>query len=149
MVVFFPLLALLFFYFLNVTASINGAINQQKITRAYFFARLKNNSLYPFSHDVISSDWSYAGMSFIGWSEKFNNNDEPLMPCYLAKVPFFSTQETACSNQYSGKATNYIRVGTVFGLCGSSYQKLGQEYIRGIVNDPQDVISWQSCTIKR
>jgi hypothetical protein len=150
MVIFFPLLTLLFFYFLNVTASINGAINQQKITRSYFFARLKNNSMYPYAHDIRPSTWSYLGMSFIGWSEKFNSSDEPLLPCYTAKVPFFSTQETSCTAQYNGNFTNYIRVGTVFGMCGATYQMGGGgQYLRGIVKDPKDVASWEACTIQQ
>ena len=150
MVIFFPLLALLFMYFLNVTASINGSINQQKITRSYFFARLKNNSLYPFAHDARGSTWSYFGMSFIGWSEKFNNANEPLAPCYSAKVPFFSTDETSCTDRYSGNKTNYIRVGTVFGICGATYQLgNGGEYLRGVVKDPSEVASWESCTIQQ
>lgn len=153
MVIFFPLLALLFIYFLNVTASINGAINQQKITRSYFFARLKNNTLFPLVAEDIRNgevDWSYYGMSFIGWNEKFNNSNNPLLPCYLAKVPFFSTDETNCTAQYSGSRTNYIRVGTVFGLCGATYQRGDSgEYHRGVVSDPSDVASKEACTIKQ
>ena len=153
MVIFFPLLALLFIYFLNITASINGAINQQKITRSYFFARLKNNSLFPLVAEDIRNgqlDWSYFGMSFIGWNEKFNSANEPLLPCYLAKIPFFSTDETSCSTQYSGNRTNYIRVGTVFGLCGTTYQRGNSgEYLRGVVNDQSDVASRDACIIKQ
>ena len=122
MVLFFPLLVLLFIYFINITASINGAINQQKVTRAYFFALLKNNSLYPFSRDIKEIRAPYSGMSFIGWREKFGSANEPLLACYQAKVPFFSTDETACTAQYTGRNTNYIRVGTVFGLCGATYR---------------------------
>lgn len=150
MVIFFPLLALLFMYFLNITASINGSINQQKITRSYFFARLKSNSLYPFGHDAREADWGYFGMSFIGWSEKFNTSNEPLAPCYSAKVPFFSTDETSCTEKYSGSRTNYIRVGTVFGMCGTTYQMgSGGEYLRGVVKEPSEVSSWESCTIQQ
>ncbi len=150
MVIFFPLLALLFFYFLNITASINGSINQQKITRSYFFARLKNNSLYPFGHDARDGQWQYFGMSFIGWSEKFNTSFEPLLPCFIAKVPFFSSNETDCTAQYSGNRTNYIRVGTVFGMCGASYQLgKGGEYLRGVIKDSKDVASWEACTIQQ
>jgi hypothetical protein len=148
MVLFFPLLILLFIYFLNITASINGSINQQKVTRSYFFARLKNNSLFPFSYDIRLENWPYVGMGFIGWKEKFSDGDEPFLACYQAKVPFFSTEETTCSSQYQGNNTNYIRVGTVFGVCGATYQKgSAGEYHRGILKEPKEVASWGACTI--
>ena len=150
MILFLPLLILLFIYLLSISASINGAINQQKITRGYFFSRLKNNSMYPFAQDAKAASWSYFGMSFIGWREKFKDGaDEPVLPCYLAKVPFFSSDETSC-NEYQGTKTNYIRVGTVFGVCGANYhRKSNDEYQRGIDGDPgEDVASWGACTIK-
>lgn len=152
MVLFFPLLVLLFVYFLNITASINGSINQQKITRSYFFARLKSNSMYPLAQDFRPELggvlWDYAGMSFIGWTEKFNSSQEPFLACYKANVPFFKTEETECSAQYSGNNTNYIRVGTIFGICGATYRMgSGGEYLRGVVNEGSDVASWKSCTL--
>lgn len=149
MILFFPLLILLFLYFIKVTASINGAINQQKITRGYFFARLKNNSLYPLAQDAKEASWQKFGMSFIGWNEEFNSAEEPLLPCYLAKVPLFSTDETKCSATYSGTKTNFIRVGTVFGVCGTSYQSnTSGEYQRGFVGESSDIASWNACTIR-
>lgn len=148
LILFFPLLVLLFIYFLNITASINGSINQQKITRSYFFARLKNNSLYPFSYDVREVGLPHSGMSFIGWTEKFGSSLEPYLACYQAKVPFFSTDETACTAKYPGVNTNYVRVGTVFGICGASYQmESSGEYLRGVVKEAKDVASWEACNI--
>lgn len=149
MVLFFPLLILLFLYFLKITASINGAINQQKITRGYFYARLKNNSYYPFYQDAYQGNWVKFGMSFIGWNEKFNAAQEPLLPCYQAKVPMFSTEETDCSPNYKGSATSYIRVGTVYGVCGANFETNSSgEYQRGFVSSPGDIASWAACTIR-
>lgn len=149
MVLFFPLLVLFFVYFIKITASINGAINQQKVTRGYFYARLKHNSYYPFYQDALEGNWVKFGMSFIGWNEKFNNSRNPLLPCYQAKVPMLSTNEIACTSNYQGTKTSYIRVGTVYGVCGANYERNSSgDYQRGFVNSASDLASWSSCTIR-
>ena len=149
MVLFLPLMVMLFIYLINLSGSINGAINQQKVTRSYFYSRLKNNSFYPLANDAYQTDWSYYGMSFIGWREKFKEGtQEPLMSCFPAKVPFFPYPENNCDT-YQSTATAYVRVGTVYGMCGSNYRRLTNSSIhRGVYDGPGDVASWAACTIQ-
>lgn len=122
---FLPIMVILLAILISIGGSINGAINQQKITRAYFFSRAKNNSTLPTnSHrrDAPYKSWRMFGMFFIGWMEEFDDSGErPRQPCYKMRLPL-ENKESKCDS-YQGDSTNYVRVGTVFGICGTTYER--------------------------
>lgn len=57
-------------------------------------------------------------MHFIGWRERFESGDFPVQPCYKLRIPVKGEQK--CQT-YEGDSTDFIRVGTVFGMCGATY----------------------------
>jgi hypothetical protein len=146
---FFPTIILLIFLIVSLGNSINGSINQQKVTRSYLYARLKNTSMYPQKDpdDQIYQNWKIFGMFFIGWKEKFAEGTEsPLQPCYKVQLPFADT-ESKCDT-YKKETSSFIRVGTVYGLCGATYYNNGTEIVRGPAsNDPGEVSDKNACTI--
>lgn len=123
-IIFIPFFLLTYSLVLSIGSSINGAINQQKVTRGYFFARTKNNSTIPTPQelDLITAQ-SAIGMTYVGWRSD-EQNQVPIAPCYKL-TQFNLTTPDACLDDYTGTSTQQIRVKTVFGLCGATYSKQG------------------------
>jgi hypothetical protein len=105
--------------------AINGSINQQKFTRSYFYFKLQNNSTIPKpTGESIENNWSNFGMFFIGWRDR-SDNEKPVAACYQLTIPLSANQDDKCEQKYSNPSTMFIRVETVYGVCGGSYEKLG------------------------
>ena len=122
LIIFLPLMIALYSVISGFANSINGSINQQKITRAYFYNRIQNNSTFPGPSLVGDSlpMWSVFGVFFIGWKDYFKNATSPVMPCYKVSIPFKNGPKDKCEDAYSQKRTLWVRVGTVYGVCGTS-----------------------------
>ncbi|MDH4466551.1 MAG: pilus assembly protein [Bacteriovoracaceae bacterium] len=155
LVVLFPLFIMMFGFLINVGNSINVAINQQKVTRAYFYAYAKSNSMFPlndsFYPDSPLSQWTQFSMSFIGWRERFKSGTQlPRLACVRLKIPYLPIKETTCES-YQQEKTEFIRIGTVYGLCGATYTRAGapDQFFRGVVSSPADVASEAACTIRQ
>jgi hypothetical protein len=125
LIFFMPIMLMLLAALVVFGNSINGSINQQKVVRSYFYARLKNNSTMPRKrYNAPQDGWRQFGMYFIGWKEKFEggeNGNLPLKPCY--KVPI-GLDEQECK-AFESESTKFIRLGTVYGLCGATYLRTG------------------------
>jgi hypothetical protein len=154
LVILFPLLVMVYAFMHNVGNSINVAINQQKVTRSYFYSYVKNNSMFPlndtFYPDSPTSTWRKFGMSFIGWREKFKNGTRlPRQACVRLKIPYLPVKEPTCES-YKDEATDFIRIGTVYGACGATYTTVSppDQFARGVAASPSDVSSEDSCTIR-
>lgn len=125
---FLPMMVILMGLLVSIGNSINGAINQQKITRSYFYARISNDSTFPKKSQESGgiqsnqSEWSLFGLYFIGWREKLDGQ-LPLQPCFKFRLPI-ENEEQECS-EYSKDTTNFVRIGTVYGACGATYQRIG------------------------
>jgi hypothetical protein len=123
LIIFLPFLFILYGVVSGFAHSINGSINQQKITRAYFYYRVQNNSYIPKpDSDNQHLNWSSFGMFFIGWKDFFQGQDSPVMPCYKITIPMQgSNGNEKCEDRYNQSTTGWIRVGTVYGMCGATY----------------------------
>lgn len=121
LIVFLPLMVTLYSVISGFASSINGSINQQKITRAYFYYRIQNNSTIPGPRSGDYETWKMFGMFYIGWKERFEGNDVPVMPCYKVSVPFKNAPEDKCEETYTKDKTTWVRVGTIYGICGGTY----------------------------
>jgi hypothetical protein len=109
-------------------SAINGSINQQKVTRAYFYYRAQNNSTIPKPGEGTTYlSWTRFGMFFIGWKERFDGSDVPILPCYKLSVPLKPADKDKCEEKYLKATSQFIRVGTVYGVCGATYGKKGSE----------------------
>jgi hypothetical protein len=133
LIVFLPLMLMFYTMIAGFANAINGSINQQKITRGYFYYRAQANSSLPkpavtdsgggYSHD----NWKRFGMFIIGWKD-YLENSKPMAPCYKITVPLgTSTTDPPCNEKYTATQTQYIRVQTVYGICGATYENVGSE----------------------
>src|SRR5665648_323680 len=88
LIVFLPLMITLYSVIGGFANAINGSINQQKVSRSYFYYRIQNNSTIPGIKSGDYQNWRKFGMFYIGWKERFENADQPVMPCYKISIPF-------------------------------------------------------------
>jgi hypothetical protein len=154
-IIFLPFLLMLYTISLSITNAINGSLNQQKVTRAYFYYTLQNNSTFPRPYRDEGAQpyntWTQFGMQIMGWTEKLINQ-VPVMTCYKFKLPLGNKAGDECENGYNEKTTQFIRIGTVYGACGATYMRNQGEFHRlptGGVADPSIVSSGQSCFIMK
>lgn len=131
-ILFIPLMLVLLSLFMTVSSAINASINQQKITRGYFFHIVQNDSNIPnqFILDSIRGDGaSVASLFSIGWQES-SSGKSPVAPCFRIKTFFGNNTDEKCSpGELSGTTTQFIRVKTAFGICGNTYLVSGQNYV--------------------
>lgn len=124
-VIFLPFLLMMYTVTMSIANAINGSLNQQKVTRAYFYYTLQNNSTFPRPYRGGASQpynqWGMFGMQIMGWTEKMVN-EEPVMTCYKLKLPLGKNKSDSCEKAYQDKTTQYVRIGTVYGACGATYK---------------------------
>ncbi len=146
---FFPLLISFLFIIVGVGNSINGAINQQKVTRGYFYARIKNSSEFPLRDEQVHSRFQLFGMFFIGWRERFADGGQtPLLPCYKINLPL-ERENQRCEVAYTNEQTHFIKVGTVYGVCGHTYVRSQGSIVPLIATEQSSrVATRQACEIR-
>lgn len=131
-VLFLPFLLILYSVTVSLGGAISASINQQKVTRSYFYYRLQNNSMAPKinRNTNLYTSWNMFGLYFIGWMERFADGNRPLATCYRLKIPMQARGNDQCEEGYEGTTTQYIRIGTVYGICGATYQKVNSGFVR-------------------
>lgn len=151
LIIFLPLMITLYSVIGGFASSINGSINQQKITRAYFYYRIQNNSTIPGPKSGPWETWSKFGMFNIGWRDYLVGGQEnPVMTCYRVSIPFKNAPNEKCDEPYTQTNTLWVRVGTVYGLCGGTYQNFNnQVYLLPDLkeSDFKTVVDKSSCII--
>lgn len=151
LIIFLPMMFTIYFLIAGFANSINGSINQQKITRAYFYYLLQNNSTLPQPDGNTHQAWGRFGMFFIGWREKFAEGSEsPVMPCYEITFPMKAAANDHCEDKYKEDSSKFIRVGTVYGMCGTTYWTVGN-IVHWAENyaDFRAIVDPSSCLINR
>lgn len=153
-VIFLPFLLMMYTTTMSIANAINGSLNQQKVTRAYFYYTLQNNSTFPKPYRNGGSQpydfWESFGMQIMGWTEKLVN-EQPVMTCYKFKLPLGTDKSDSCEKAYQKKTTQFIRVGTVYGACGATYKNTQGSIYRLPSGGPfqgAEVSSGESCLIK-
>ena len=123
LIVFLPLMFSLYSMISGFAGAINGSINQQKATRAYFYYRVQNNPYVP-KPDAGDThlNWQEFGMFWVGWMDEMQA-DNPISPCYRVSIPMADNTPEQCSQPYTKDTTQYIRVGTAYGICGATYSR--------------------------
>lgn len=150
LIVFLPLMITLYSVIGGLASSINGSINQQKVTRAYFYYRIQNNSTIPTPKSGAWDTWKKFGMFFIGWKDYFQSGETPVMPCYKVNIPFRNSPADKCEDSYSEPKTLWVRTGTVYGVCGGTYFYQGANQVTLAPNSGyrmEEVIDRSSCLI--
>lgn len=123
LIIFLPLIVMLYSVISGLANAINGSINQQKITRAYFYNRIQNNSTIP-GPGLVKDEypqWGTFGMFYIGWKDYFKDRGNPIMPCYKVSIPFKDSPKDKCEDPYTDSKSLWVRVGTIYGMCGATY----------------------------
>ncbi len=156
LIIFLPMMFMLYSLISGFANAINGSINQQKVTRGYFYYRVQNNSTIPKPEYPASSapfkTWNKFGMFFIGWKEYFGENQSPMVPCYRVSVPFKPADADKCEESYNKATTQWIRVGTAYGICGATYIKYGDGVAQALDHSAgrmRDVVDPSACLITR
>lgn len=121
--IFLPFILMMYSLILSISNSINASINQQKITRSYFYFLAAGNSTLPYpgreSSDPYKS-WRQFGMQIMGWSEKLDGKN-PVAPCYKFNLLLGNEDGDECESAYTEPTTQFIRIMTVYGICGATY----------------------------
>lgn len=150
LIVFLPLMITLYSVIGGFAGSINGSINQQKATRSYFYYRVQNNSAIPGRKAGMEfSSWSQFGMYYVGWKQKFVGDGNPVMPCYKVSIPFKGSNSEKCDEPYNSDSTLWVRVGTVYGVCGATYQNVNQYPVQLPDGFNGVLFDQNSCTISQ
>lgn len=152
LIIFLPLMFTLYSMISGFASSINGSINQQKVTRAYFYYRVQNNSTVPKPDEELTyQGWNRFGMYFVGWKDKMIG-DDPVAPCYHITIPMNGSNSEDCDQRYTQDSTQYIRVGTAYGICGATYASAGGQTVLSIPDglgiSPALLLDPGSCLIE-
>jgi Flp pilus assembly protein TadG len=122
-IVFLPFMLMMYTVVISLGDAIYGSINQQKATRSYFYYRLSNNSQISRPQrqgtDLVNAQWSMFGHFFVGWAD-YLLNSQPVAPCYRLNLPFAPSGSDTCEASYTDTTTQFIRVATVYGVCGAT-----------------------------
>lgn len=151
-IMFLPFMLMMYTVVVSLGDAIHGSINQQKATRGYFYYRLQNNSQISKPQrngsTLYNDQWTNFGHIFIGWTD-YLDGETPYLPCYKLNLPFAPAADDRCDEAYDSVTTQFIRVGTVYGLCGASMQKLNGEFFELPASQEIDpVVASSSCWIQ-
>lgn len=133
MIVFFPFIILLFTLIVTVGNSINGSINQQKATRAYYYYSVAGSSMGAPTSDLSGLNGqgvAQVGFYAFGWKESDVGNIA-VSTCYRMNKFLGSKSNEDCQNPEADEgSTDFIRVFTAYGVCtGSLISDNGQFYL--------------------
>ncbi len=157
LLVFLPILIFLYTVIFNVGNAINVSINQQKTVRRYFYFLMKGNSYLPYQGELSG----YAGgvtrvsASMIGFADRLEGasgaGGTPVAPCFRFNSIFSDSGDESCDEPVEGeRQTSYIRVMTVYGVCGENLSLQGDRWVSEYAQTPdnQDPRSTnRACTI--
>lgn len=150
LIIFLPLMFTLYTMISGFAGAINASINQQKVTRGYFYYRAQNSSSLPKPDPETNVNWNKFGMFFIGWRE-YVVSEDPMMPCFQVSRILPSSGESC--EVYKSETSAFVRVGTVYGICGATYAKHPAGSVFFPLPDARDadfreVIDVKSCLIE-
>ncbi len=140
---FLPLFFLVYSFIQPYMQSVYASINQQKVTRHYFYYYLKNHSFFPKPEYDFHLSLRSFGMTFIGFAGSFNNT-QPIATCYK----MMHAEEDNCKKSYSKPETDFIRIATVYGACGATYIQEGGKFFLSPFKNAQEVNSKEGCILQ-
>ncbi len=128
LLIFIPFLLLFMQLFMTVSSSINGAINQQKAVRGYFYQLARNNSRIPTTSDLTrlaNFNLNYIGMSVTGWMDRLDG-DVPVASCFHLKnlgnnSGALDQNCDDASTVMGSQRSNFIRLHTAYGICSALF----------------------------
>lgn len=125
-IIFLPFMLMMYTVVASLGDAIYGSINQQKVTRAYFYFRLQGNAQISKQQrsegGLTNAEWERFGHYFVGWAD-YLQGSSPFSPCYKLNLPFDEAAGDACDKAYSNVTTQFIRVASVYGMCGATFAR--------------------------
>lgn len=129
MLIFMPILILMYTIIFNVGNALNIAINQQKVLRRYYYYLIKGNSLIPTQDDLQErkENLSRMGMSVVGYADQKESDEDnapPIGSCFkFNTIAAGSSDETCVDVSDDENETIFVRVYSAYGICGENYRK--------------------------
>ena len=105
---FLPFMLMMYSVSMSISNAINASINQQKVTRSYFYYKVMNNSTLPLARrDDIdpTSGWKMFGSEIMGWAKELYQERVPVAPCFKFTLPLGEDAKDKCEDTYSGRST--------------------------------------------
>lgn len=131
---FLPFMLMMYSVCLSLASSINSSINQQKVTRGYFYYIMQNNSMIPTPRrdgERPENSWNNFGMHINVWGEEYlQGTDTPKATCFRFNVPLGLAEQDSCEKAYRERTTQFIRVSTAYGVCGATYNNQNGRFMR-------------------
>lgn len=132
--VFLPLFIFFLTIIFNVGNAINVSINQQKVTRRYFYYLAKGNSYLPVQPQLEATrnagTIQILGFAFNGYRQESASggaNTSPVAPCFKFNSFLTGDSGETCEDPSSGSGdegvTNFVRVYTGYGICGETFRR--------------------------
>lgn len=123
LILFLPFMLMMYTVVVSLGDAIHGSINQQKAVRGYFYYRIQNSSQVtrPLRSNGVPgfTNWTVFGQFWVGWADYLEGNS-PVFPCYRLNLPLAAASGDECAEPYTEPTTQFIRVGTVYGICGAT-----------------------------
>jgi len=137
MILFIPFLLFLYTIYYSAGNSINGAINQQKAVRGYYYISIKNNSYvntFPELEHLKDLGLKKIGFSAYGWSDHFGgSSQETFGTCFKFSSLLQNGTNEDCNSSEREEvgSSHFVRIFTYYGVCGPTYiaDSKGQLYI--------------------
>lgn len=124
---FLPVLLFFVIYMIKSGNAINASINQQKATRGYTYYLLKGNSkAYRVGELGQLSNLQEVGAYMTGFRQAEVDGDSSVSPCFLVpKLPWIESSTETCyeTGSVSPSDSSFIRVFTMYGVCGESFSR--------------------------
>ncbi len=126
-VIFAPFMLIFFALIVTVANAINNSINQQKITRAYLYQDILNDSYYPqkYIKEILMVNGSIQGMGLFAflWGQDAEN-EKPIASCQKLVSLSSEVRDEKCSpGVKENKPTQFIRIKTAYGPCTGNFVK--------------------------
>ena len=126
LLVFLPFMLMIYSITHSMSNAIFASINQQKALRGYFYFKSAGNSTLPAPTAGPGVDtyarFSQFGMQAFGWMERLDG-ENPVAPCFKFNLLLGEDAEDDCEESYSEPSTQFIRVMSVYGICGATYSR--------------------------
>lgn len=149
--IFIPILLYLVVMMITIGNSINTAINHNKAARTYTFYIMRGNSdaVGKFDINRLNGTLSELGNFMIGWSDEMGGagGESPIAPTFqIPTLPWAPAAEENCQDRGDPEDTTCIKVFTLFGVCGETFNKTGDALFRN--TDPGIATLNSSCNFK-
>lgn len=154
--IFLPFMIMMYSVTLSISNAINASINQQKVTRAFWHYRNMNNSTVPRPRrrddGEPSDNWSKFGMQIMGWAASLRgDSNTPIAPCFRFSLPLGESRDDECEETYEGTSSQFIRVQTVYGICGATYARVESDRIafpKAAASEFGGIVAADHCLIR-